>query len=576
MIKKLRNILLILIVGLLVLASCGGADQPGDTSTDGEGNEETYDSLSESEVKELLKNMSITIPSSSEMFKNRDKNPEYTLKGSIEVVFSETGVTFDQKYSKYLEADGTTLKIKYGNSFNISGSCSNGTIIVETSKDEKTNLVLNNLNLKNSSFSPIYVKSADKVFIIPIGDNTLEITGVISQIDSNTVNSVIFSKDDLTIQGEGKISITSNIYSGIVCKDDLKITGGTLDITSGAHALEANDTIRISGGSIEVNVTKDALHINENENTSLSYLYMEGGKICGYAKGDAIDAAGNIYILGGEIDIRCGNGYSSAKDDTSTKGLRTPSNIVICGGKISIDSSDDSIHSASNIVIYNSDITVKSGDDAIHADSQIVIAGGLVDIKNGYEGLEALNVEIKGGKVTINAIDDGINAAGGVDTSSSDFKPTFETSLISISGGYVYINAMGDGIDANKNIEISGGKVFIEGPVNNSNSPVDFGGDAKITGGTFIAIGSDAMAHNFTIATQGSLFIPLETTYEAGTVISLKNSQGQEIFSYTTTKPFISVVLSSPDLNINESYSISIGDTVKNFTLTSILYNFER
>ena len=100
------------------------------------------------------------------------------------------------------------------------------------------------------------------------------------------------------------------------------------------------------------------------------------------------------------------------------KGLKAGNNIVIEDGTFNLNTSDDSIHSNNYIGISNGTYYISSGDDGIHADNEIIIEGGSIDIKESYEGIEAAKITIYNGDISVVASDDGINVAGGSDSSS--------------------------------------------------------------------------------------------------------------------------------------------------------------
>ncbi|MBQ7064538.1 MAG: carbohydrate-binding domain-containing protein [Firmicutes bacterium] len=165
-------------------------------------------------------------------------------------------------------------------------------------------------------------------------------------------------------------------------------------------------------------------------------------------------------------------GTQQASDDVSAKGLKAEVLIVISGGSIQINSTDDGIHSDGELLISDGEITIQSQDDGIHADEKVEINGGTMTISAG-EGIEATAVLIHDGKITIQATDDGINAAQ---------KSTAYSPVIEITGGTIDVT-MGagdtDGLDSNGNIIISGGTISIQG-----NSAFDYVGNVSFTGGT--------------------------------------------------------------------------------------------
>ena len=71
--------------------------------------------------------------------------------------------------------------------------------------------------------------------------------------------------------------------------------------------------------------------------------------------------------------------------------MKAGASIVIDGGSINIDSSDDAIHSNDLVMINGGVISVSSGDDGIHADSLLEINGGEILCINATRAGEHCN-----------------------------------------------------------------------------------------------------------------------------------------------------------------------------------------
>ena len=349
-------------------------------------------------------------------------------------------------FSNYKEttvSKATTIK-KEG-VYNITGDVE-GQILVDA-KDANVKLVLENANITTTSSPSIYVKNAKSVYIEVKGENTLKGEA------TTDLNGIIYSKSDLTLQGDGTLNITSNL-DGIVSKDNLKILSGTYVITADDDGIVGKDSVYVKDGKITINSKHDGIKASNEK-------------------------SGSIKIEGGEFNITTGDSTDTSKDSPSMKGIKASGDIEITSGTFTIKSQDDAIHSNSNIKISGDKFTINTEDDGIHADSLLEINGGTFTI-NAHEGLEATYVKINDGTINISASDDGINAA----QKTKDYTPTVE-----INGGSITIK-MGegdtDGIDSNGNLYINGGTINITG-----NSPFDYDGEAKYTGGKMIVNGEE-------------------------------------------------------------------------------------
>lgn len=263
-----------------------------------------------------------------------------------------------------------TVKITEEGTYIVTGSTSDGMIVIEAGEEADVHLVLRDASITSKTSAAVYIISVDEVYITLEGNNTLANGGSFKAIDENDIDSVIYSKDDLTINGAGTLNITSPAGHGIVCKDDMVITGGTVNISAKEDGINTNDSLAITDGNITVNVSDDAVHTD-------GFMLIEGG----------------TFSL------------------TAAEGLEG-TYIMINGGDITIKASDDGINAANKSDAYspvleinggNIKITMGAGDtDGLDSNGDIIINGGTVDITGqsavDYDG----KAEFNGGKLIVN------------------------------------------------------------------------------------------------------------------------------------------------------------------------------
>lgn len=496
-----------------------------------------------------------------------------------------------------VEGAGATVNnnkvtITSGGTYSINGSLDDGQIIIDSTDTQNVYLVLNNVNLTCSNSAPIYVKAAENaIIVLPSGtENTITDGESYVYEDSTTdePNAAIFSKDDLTIKGEGSLTVNANYNNGITSKDDLKITGGNISVNAADDGLMGKDSITIKGGNITINSQGDGLKSTNIEDTTKGYILVEAGILNVTAGCDGIQAESNVTINDGDITITSGGGSVNAstktnndmmnpwgqwggqnttstdsENSTSAKAIKATTNVTINGGNINIDSSDDSIHTNDSIAINGGTINMASGDDGIHADTTLDINGGDINISKAYEGIESTTININDGTIHLIASDDGINAAGGNDGSSINGRPgqngfSSSTGALNINGGYLYVDASGDGLDANGAIEMTGGTVIVNGPENNGNGSLDYDGSFNISGGTLIAAGSSGMTQSpSSSSTQPS--INIFTNGSANTLVSVQDENGNDIATFAPSKNFSSLIISTPNLKTDATYKVYTG-----------------
>lgn len=470
------------------------------------------------------------------------------------------------------EASGSTLKISASGKYILSGTMTNGNIIVDDDSKGKVYLVFNGVNMTCSTTSPFYVKDCGKAIITLIAGTTNSLTDTSNYkydtADENEPNATLFCKDDLTINGTGPLTIDANYKNGISCKDNLVIAGGTISIDSVEDGIIGRDTTTLGNTSITIKSGVDGIKSTNDEDTTKGSITIVNGTYNITSGNDGIQAETTMLIKGGTFNITANGGASNsaghtddmmnrggpfgssstATDDTeSYKGIKAASTMEITGGTFTVNSADDSIHSNGTIKISGGTFTINSGDDGIHADATLTISDGDINIKESYEGIESANIVINGGTTSVVASDDGTNANGTSGTTT-------------ITGGSLYIDADGDGLDSNGSVSMSGGTVLINGPTNDGNGAVDYDSSFNITGGTLIAAGSSGMAQApSSESTQYSLEIG--TSQSANTIIAVKDSSGNTIVAFAPSKQYSNVVISTPDIKKGETYTVYTGAT---------------
>ena len=519
----------------------------------------------------------------SDMFTSRDKEIGYDTSSAVTVTLDGEKTSVSAAGTAY--ADGV-LTISSEGTYIISGSLK-GQIKVSVSDTEKVQLVLRDATITNESSAAIYVSEADKVFVTLEGTNSLAVTGEFVNSDDVNIDGAVFSKSDITFNGNGTLNVKCTYGHAIVSKDDLKVTGGTYVIDAGKDGLSGKDSVRIADGNFTITAGNDGIQ-SKNDDAEKGYVYIEdgtfdiktgGGSANASAKTDGF--SGGFYRNGKNM-----GGFeqstSETSDSESAKAIKASFDINIAGGTFVIDSCDDSIHANSNVCIENASFTVASGDDGIHADVSVLIQSGSIKITKSYEGIEGLNITVNGGDVELVSSDDGFNAAGGNDMSSMNGRPgqnTFAESTsagdvyLRIAGGNITVNADGDGLDSNGTLFVSGGTIYVYGPTNSGNGALDYGSNAQITGGTIMAFGYGSMAQNFgNTSTQGSILYNISATAAADTKVTLKDSSGKEIVSTVSPKTFNSVVISTPDITANGTYTLTIGSSDYEITMSGLIY----
>lgn len=522
----------------------------------------------------------------------------------------------------------TTLTIRSEGTYVVSGSLTDGQIIVDAGKDDVVRLVLNGAELYCNTSAPLYAKQAEKL-IVSLPDGTKNVLSDASAYryeteDTSEPDAALFSKDDLTINGGGTLTVNANYDNGIKSKDDLRVIGATLDVTAINNAIVGRDGVAVKYGSFTLTSGADGIKANNDTDTDKGLIEIEDGIFRITAAQDGIQAETTLSIFGGEFEIETGGGAALAParqntpmggfsgrggmgipdgqtppelpqegqppdsisdkpnfappdmtadnaetEEESKKALKAGSALNIYSGKITADSYDDTIHSNGNVTVSGGILSLQTGDDGIHADAEVFIKNGTILIPKCYEGIEGANITIDGGTIDLTASDDGINAAGGEeDESVGDGGPRgmgmgSGTNTLTINGGTISVSAAGDGIDVNGSVTMNGGTVVVNGPTSGGDGALDYDKEFIINGGTLITAGSAQMNQAPSDSSpQSSIVMAFSNTQEANSTFTLTDSAGNIIAAFAPQKPYQAVVISTPDLQSGQSYTINTGASV--------------
>ena len=536
--------------------------------------------------------------------------------------------------SSDVNIDGSTITIQKAGTYLLSGTLTAGNIIVDSDDKENVRLIFNGVEISNSTTTPLYIKNAEKTIVTLVDgtENTLSDgeNYILDDENNNEPNGTIFSKDDLVINGLGSLTINANYNHGIQSKNLLKIISGNIDIISNGDSIIGKDGVIVKEAVINIESQEDGIKATKVEENK-GYIYLYNPEITIKAKKDGIQAVTCLYVKDGKYNIETGetNENSQSNSDTSTdysrKGMKAGVDITIENGEYTIDSEDDGIHSNNSITVNAGTVNIASKDDGVHADTELTINNGDIKVSESDEGLEAKYITINDGNIDITTSDDGINASSGssttldsgnapevgnrpempanengeVDTNAGNrsempanensentlgnngrmmpgggqggFNESDGSELV-INGGIVHVNAGGDGIDSNGTITINGGEIYVDGPTSGGDGALDYADTCEINGGILVATGSIGMATAPTSgSTQYSVNAAFSKTYNGETKVTVKDSSGNEVLTYTPAKNFQSFVFSTDKLKSGETYTIYAGDTQEGtFTVSDI------
>lgn len=506
-----------------------------------------------------------------------------------------------------LTISGANVTITASSEISVSGESTSGQLAVNVDKtaepEGKVVLNLEGLTLSNSSAAPIYVEAiGDEVQISAKNGTTNTISDGTSHTDTyvdsdgntNTVNGAIFSRDDLKLKGKGTLIVNGNTEDGIVCKNDLKIWNGNITVNAADDGIRGNDSVRIgdpdaadySSLSVTVNTNNgssggDGIKTNSDEDGK-GYVTINGGTVNIDSYADGIQAEQTFTMNGGELNITTyqgsnftgsasggnggwgggmgGNDGNSNKTDISAKGIKavgvydeagttwqSGGDLIVNGGTITIDSSDDSLHCGGDMQLLGGSMTLATADDGAHSDHALTIGstGGdydapYVNITKSYEGIEGVDITQNSGTVMVTSSDDGYNAAGGADSSGNNNSGGWGQGGWGGPGG-------GNSSDGSQTMTFNGGYVFVS-QTGGGNGPLDCGdsnNSITYSGGTVIAAGSSDM-----FETPSSYSFLSTTSVSAGQTITFTDASGNVLATFTLPNGSAEMVMCSQESSV--------------------------
>lgn len=470
-----------------------------------------------------------------------------TGAGVVAVHLSESGVTSD---SSLVREEGREVTIAGAGTFRLSGRWHGGRIVVDSAAPGVVTLELAGVSVYAAAGPALLVEAAEEV-VLRLADGSFN-TLIGGEPLADEPDAALFSGPDLRLEGKGHLLVMARSQHGIVGERDLQVQGGVITVIAADDGLRAAN-LTVSGGDLLVFAANDALKSTGDEEGSGRVL-LAGGSLDLVAAGDGVQAERVLRVSGGTISVVSGGGRSVEPGEASAKGLKAGRELLVEGGTVLADSSDDALHSDGRLLLAGGDLTLATADDAVHADESVHVSGGHLEVLGSREGLEAPHVAISGGSVLVNASDDALNAAGDA--------PTGEL-LASISGGHVVLNAGSDAIDSNGSVSVTGGTLVLNGPTTFSKPAIDRHEQRSVllAGGTIVAVGPLAFGRGSAIdraSTQAVLFLEFDRRVEGGTVVSIRTDD-VVVATFRAPRALVRMSFTSPALVAGEKYEVWLG-----------------
>ena len=443
-----------------------------------------------------------------------------------------------------VSVENGTITITSGGTYRLSGEYS-GQVKIEAAKTDTVRLVLDNAKITNSTGAAINVVSAAEAIIYTAAGttNTVADEANYTATGDDDPDAAIYSTANLTLTGEGSLSVEGAYEEGIHTTGGLVIASGTLEVNAANTGIKGKDYVDITGGIVNVTAAQDGIKSTNTDDESLGFTRL---------------SAGSVTV--------------SAGDD----GLKAPHTLEISGGTLNIEKSNEGIE-AQYINILDGDVTVNSTDDGINASLKDSSSDTSSDTTSGTATTGQQTQQNQNGQAQ-QAPAGGGAAPGGSQGSTGQNQNmpqpptdgampgggggTFEVvdAAINISGGTVTVNAEGDGIDSNGTATFSGGTVTVNGPAAGGNNALDSNGDLLLNGGTVTAGSTaDMFEAPSSASTSGYLKITDSSALTQGSTVQVTDSSGTVVANYKITTSGVQLVLvSNKNIVKGQSYTVSV------------------
>ncbi len=517
---------------------------------------------SETIVAEETNNVTATLLTNTEQrvaYDEEDKKSTYdTFDAEIQLSGSTADVTGKSDAVQVIEH---VVTIQEGGTYRISGTWDNGQLRVTGS--EKVRLYLDGVSITNPNGAAIHCEN-EKRTILSLAEGTENILSDGIAASSAEEPAAVYTEDKLTINGKGTLVVNGVAANGIVCRNDLKIMGGTIQVNAANNGIKGKDCVAICGGDITVTAGNDGLKATEKDDTERGWIAVSGGIVTITAEGDGMQAETDCWIDGGELyitttgeiaandtedmpfggkgDRQAPNGGrpdgnlpmqqednsntanpvvaqlaltdtdtdtaetmdTQTAEENSSKGIKAGSSFTMTGGTVQISSTDHCLHSAGSFSCSGGTLQLHSSKaKGISSHGTLTVSDGSIIIEQATEGIESKSdMEISGGTIRIlQATDDGLNAGSG----TADGM-----------GSQMQQNDVTNDTDANEteghNLTISGGNLYICA----DGDGIDSNGSITMTNGTVWISGPVSGG-------DGALDFETDMTMSGGSILALSS-----------------------------------------------------
>lgn len=531
-------------------------------------------------------------------YSDRDKAGTWDESEAVNIALSDGGSTISGEGA---EVSGDVVTITQAGVYVLSGSLSNGRIVVEAGEEDKVQIVLSGASVTSSDGPAVWVKSADKVFLTLAEDTENALADGETYAEEDDANACVWAECDLTINGSGKLDVQGNYKRGISSKDELIITDGDITVNAVDDGLRGKDGVGICGGTIDITAGGDGIKADKEETEGKGWISIDGGEVTVNAEQDGLQAESALQVTDGTLNVTAGGGSDNGKSHgqgdwggfpggfggSGSGDRKTPPTRDDAQSDSSTNASSDSTASSSrpekpqrseqpaqngeNAANDNAGTTAEAAASDTAADTTdsvstkglksggtLLISGGTITVNSADDSIHAGGeITLSGGTLALSTGDDGVHSDGALVVSGGSIEITtcyegLEGSNIDLTGGDVRLTASDDGLnatDASNDDNSDGGFrpndfEAVEGvyiAVRGGTLWVDASGDGLDSNGDLYVTGGTVTVCGPTSGGDGALDFPGDGVITGGTVVALGSQGMAQNFDANSTQASVLV-----------------------------------
>ncbi|EOH85389.1 hypothetical protein UAS_01944 [Enterococcus asini ATCC 700915] len=300
---KIKKIMASLLVASTVLGACSSkaatsaSDSASASKSDNTSAQVENLATSSSSTTETLDNYYGT-------YEEEDLDASYDEDSATKVTLGTTSE---------VSGDGATVAdqvvtITAAGTYVVSGTLTDGQLVVNVGKEDKVHLILDGVDITNTSGPAIDIEQGEKIIttLAPDSENTLADGENYELADGETEpDATFYSKEDLVINGSGSLTVAGNYSNGIRSKDDLILISGTYNVTAQNNAIKGKDSVAIRGGDYTLTTTAgDGIQANNAEDAEKGYVAIDGGSFAITSGQDAIQAKTDLSLQNAQMTLQ--------------------------------------------------------------------------------------------------------------------------------------------------------------------------------------------------------------------------------------------------------------------------------